>query len=193
MARWEPGSRERLQQAALDLFAEQGYDETTVAQIAARAGVTDRTFFRQFSDKREVLFAGSERLLALFVDAVAASPATDPLQITTDALHAAAEFFPQDRLPWSRTRADLVFTHPALAEREQLKMVTLASAVAKALRERGIGEPAASLLAHSTITVFQVSFDVWLREGDERSMQDVQRETFDALRSTLTPASPPPA
>lgn len=185
MARWEPGSRDRLQQAALDLFAEQGYEQTTVAQISARAGVTDRTFFRQFADKREVLFAGSERLHALLVDAVAASPATGPLRMATDALDAAAGFFPQERLPWARARAALVSANPALTEREQLKMITLAAALAGALRERGTSEPTASLLAHSTITVFQVSFDVWLREGDERSLREVQRETFAALRSTL--------
>jgi len=186
MARWEPGARDRMQQAAMELFVEQGYEQTTVSQIAERAGVTDRTYFRHFCDKREVLFAGTEHLFALFTGAVADSQAQDPLAIATEALHAAAEFFPQERLPWARVRWELISTNPALAEREQLKMVTLAAALATALRERGFTEPAASLLGHSTITVFQVSFDVWLREGDDRGIREVQRETFETLRATLS-------
>ncbi|GAA0308072.1 TetR/AcrR family transcriptional regulator [Kineococcus aurantiacus] len=187
MARWAPGSGERLQAAALELFAEQGYDQTTVSQIAERAGVTDRTFFRHFADKREALFAGSDRLLAMFTDAVENSPATDPVQLAADALEASAGFFPAERRPWARQRAAVVEAHPALAEREQLKMATLAQAVAAALRGRGVGEPAASLLAHSTTTVFQVAFETWVREGEERAMPEVLHETFAELRATLAP------
>jgi len=185
MARWEPGSRERLQESALELFAAHGYDQTTVTEIAARAGVTDRTFFRYFSDKREVLFAGSEVLEALFVDTVGASTAPDPLLVVEEALDAAAAFFAQERRPWSQRRQALVEQNPALAEREQLKMVTLATAVASALRGRGVDEPAASLLAHSAITVFQVSFAAWIRDGEERPMAHVQRTVFRTLRETL--------
>ncbi|WP_432565404.1 TetR/AcrR family transcriptional regulator [Kineococcus sp. SYSU DK003] len=185
MARWAPGSRDRLQQAAVELFAEQGYEQTTVAQIAERAGVTERTFFRTFADKREVLFAGSEQLEALIVDAVAGSPATDPVDVAADGLDAAAQFFPEDRRPYVQARQELVVANPALAEREQLKMVTLASSVARALRERGVGEPAARLLAHSAITVFQVAFETWVRAGEDRPLQQLQRETFTALRETL--------
>ncbi|WP_432542930.1 TetR/AcrR family transcriptional regulator [Kineococcus sp. SYSU DK002] len=185
MARWAPGSGERLQAAALELFDEQGYDRTTVSQIAQRAGVTDRTFFRHFADKREALFAGSERLQAVFTDAVAHSPATDPLGLAADALRAAAGFFPADRRPWARRRAAVVEAHPALAEREQLKMVVLVNAVAAALRERGVPEPAASLLAHSTITVFQVAFGTWVADESGRTLGEVQQATLAALRSTL--------
>lgn len=185
MARWEPGSSERLQQAALDLFHEQGYEQTTVAEIAARAGVTERTFFRYFSDKREVLFAGSERLLAQFTLAVANSSATDAVQMASDALVGSSEFFDEERRPWARRRAAVVYGHPALAEREQLKMVTLGTAVAGALRERGVDEPAATLLAHSTITVFRVSFDTWIADDTGRTMADIQQETFRALRLSL--------
>jgi len=191
MARWEPGSRERLQQSALELFAERGYEQTTVTEIAARAGVTDRTFFRYFPDKREVLFAGSELLEALFVDTVAASTAPDPLQVVEEALQASAAFFPQERRPWSQRRQALVEQNPALAEREQLKMATLATSVAAALRGRGVAEPAASLLAHSVITVFEVSFATWIGDGEERSMTAVQRDVFRALRRTLGAAADP--
>ncbi|MEW1959418.1 TetR family transcriptional regulator [Kineococcus sp. NPDC059986] len=187
MARWEPGARERLQAAALDLFVDQGYDETTVSQIAARAGVTDRTFFRHFSDKRESLFAGSEQLVTLFTDAVARSTAPDPLDVASEALAASTAFFPEERRPWARTRTAVVLANPALAEREQLKMVTIAQATAGALRDRGVEEPAATLLGHSTVTVFQVAFERWIRDGEDRSMGDLLQDTLSALRETLVP------
>ena len=190
MARWAPGSRARLQQAAVELFVEHGYEPTTVAQIAERAGVTERTFFRHFTDKREVLFAGGEQLVALFVDAVTACPAEDPLEVVTAALDAAAVFFDEDRRVFSRRRQGLVEDNPALAEREQLKMATLTSAVTGALRRRGVVEPSASLLAHCTTTVFQVSFTTWIRDGELRSLQQVQREVFQALRDALGAAAP---
>ncbi|PRY16621.1 TetR/AcrR family transcriptional regulator [Kineococcus rhizosphaerae] len=191
MARWAPGAGDRLQAAALDLFTDQGYDQTTVSQIAERAGVTDRTFFRWFPDKREVLFAGSERLLALFTDAVAGSPATDPVEIAADALAASTAFFAEERRPWARRRAAVVYGHPALAEREQLKMLTLAAALAEALRGRGVPEPDATLLGHTTVTVFQVSFEAWIRPDETREMAQIQRETFAALRETLGRVSTP--
>ena len=185
MARWEPGSSQRLQQAALDLFHEQGYERTTVAEIAARAGVTERTFFRCFSDKREVLFAGSERLLEEFTLAVANSVATAPAEVAADALTGSGEFFGEERRPWARRRAAVVFGHPALAEREQLKMSALATAVAAALRERGVDEPAATLLAHSTITVFRVAFETWIADDTGRTMTQIQQELFAVLRLSL--------
>ncbi|NAZ88087.1 TetR/AcrR family transcriptional regulator [Kineococcus indalonis] len=191
MARWAPGARERLQQAAMELFAEHGYEPTTVSQIAGRAGVTDRTFFRHFTDKREVLFAGGEELVAHVVGAVAACPAGDPLAAVAEGLRAAAAYFPDERRPFSRRRQELVEANPALAEREQLKLAGLAGAVGAALRERGVAEPSASLLAHCTTTVFQVSFATWIRDGEERSLQQVQREVFESLRRTLGAPVPP--
>ncbi|WP_380173368.1 TetR/AcrR family transcriptional regulator [Kineococcus sp. DHX-1] len=187
MARWAPGARGRLQAAALDLFVEQGYDETTVSQIATRAGVTDRTFFRHFSDKRESLFAGGDQLVGLFTGAVERSAAQDPVELAADALAASAEFFPDERREWSRTRTAVVLANPALAEREQLKMVTIAQALAQALRERGVPDPAATLLGRSTITVFQVAFERWILDGEDRSMADLLQDTLSALRRTLAP------
>ncbi|MEZ0491594.1 TetR/AcrR family transcriptional regulator [Kineococcus sp. TBRC 1896] len=187
MTRWAPGARERLQTAALDLFVEQGYDETTVSQIAARAGVTDRTFFRHFTDKRESLFTGSEVLVTLFTGAVERSTATDPVDLAAAALAAVTEFFPEERRTWSRRRTAVVLANPALAEREQLKMVTIAQALARALRERGLPDPAATLLGRSTVTVFQVAFDRWLTEDEDRPMADLLQDTLSALRATLAP------
>jgi AcrR family transcriptional regulator len=186
MTRWEPGSSERLQQAALELFDENGFEQTTVAEIAARAGVTERTFFRYFSDKREALFAGGERLEAMFVDAVAAAPTEDPLDQARAALTAAAGFFAHDRRDWARRRFLVLGANPALNERELLKMGSLSRALAAALNARGLGEPAATLLAQSAITVFQVAFERWVTDGEERSFVDLQHDTFAVLTGTLT-------
>ncbi|WP_410842646.1 TetR/AcrR family transcriptional regulator, partial [Paraburkholderia sp. BR14264] len=104
MARWQPGTRERLQTTALQLFAEQGYDQTTVAGIAAAAEVTERTFFRHFADKREVLFAGQDDFLGMFTTPIEAAPAdAAPFDLVRRALEAAGAFFPEERRPWSRT------------------------------------------------------------------------------------------
>ena len=78
MGRWEPDARGRLEQAALELFEERGYARTTVGDIASRAGLTERTFFRYFTDKREVLFSGSGAVESLMVESIAAAPATTP-------------------------------------------------------------------------------------------------------------------
>ena len=185
MVRWRPGSPERLQQAALDLFSEQGFERTTVAEIAARAGVTERTFFRHFADKREVLFEGGARLEALFVDAVGTADADDPREQVAAALARAAEFFGPERRTSARQRAAVVAAHPALTERELLKLASLGRALATALRARGLGEPAATLLAQSAVTVFQVTFERWVAADEERSFDELQRATFAVLRETL--------
>src|ERR1700742_139533 len=114
MGRWEPNASDRLRQAAMDLFAERGYEETTVARIAERAGLTERTFFRHFADKREVLFAGSSDLQDVFVETVAAAPApAPPMQAVAAALAEAATWF-VDRRDFARARQAVVSSHPAL-------------------------------------------------------------------------------
>ena len=192
MARWEPGSSDRLQQAALDLFHEQGFEQTTVAEIAARAGVTERTFFRYFTDKREALFAGGAALEARFVDAVAECDSDRPLDQVTAALSRAGAFFAEERRDWSRRRAAVVFSNTALNERELLKMGSLGRALAAALRTRGLDEPAATLLAQSAVTVFQVAFARWVSEGEDRPYEELQRDTLEVLRGTLAAAVPTP-
>ena len=144
MARWEPGARERLQAAALELFATRGFEQTTAAEIAQSVGLTERTFFRHFSDKREVLFYGQEQFLQAFLDGVqAAPPGAAPLEVIAAALHAAGSFFPDERRSYSRMRQAVIDQNPALQEREGHKLAGLAATVASALRARGVGEPAA--------------------------------------------------
>lgn len=174
MVRWEPGARERLQAAALELFATRGYEQTTAAEIAQSVGLTERTFFRHFSDKREVLFYGQDQFLQAFLDGVdAAPPDAAPLEVVAFALHAATSFFPDERRPYSRMRQSVIDQNPALQERELHKLSGLAAAIAEALRARGIGEPAATLAAQSGTTVFGIAFAQWIREGETRSLSDV--------------------
>src|SRR3954468_9731668 len=154
MAVWEPDSRSRLEEAALDLYAERGFESTTVAEIAARAGVTERTFFRHFADKREVLFGGSELMREAMVGAVAAAPPTEaPIDVVARAVTAAGALL-VDRVERARRRQTVIAAGPELQERELIKMATLAAAVAEALRQRGTSEPAASLAAEAGTAVF---------------------------------------
>jgi len=137
MVRWEPGARERLQAAALELFATRGFEQTTAAEIAQSVGLTERTFFRHFSDKREVLFYGQQQFLQAFVDGVdAAPPDASPLEVIASALHSAASFFPDERRSYSRLRQSVIDQNPALRERELHKLAGLATTVAEAQRAR---------------------------------------------------------
>src|SRR5437762_13679376 len=155
MARWQPDARGRLQQAALTLYGERGFDNTTVADIAEQAGLTKRTFFRYFADKREVLFWGSAGLEELFVTAVAAAPeAAAPLDAVAAALDAAAPMFEQRR-EFAARRQQIIAANPELQERELIKLASLAGAVADALHRRGVDDPAAILTAEAGIAVFR--------------------------------------
>ncbi|MBF4602261.1 TetR family transcriptional regulator [Frigoribacterium sp. VKM Ac-1396] len=186
MVRWQPDTRARLQAAALELFVDRGYDETTAADIAEAAGVTERTFFRHFADKREVLFDGQQFFSKTFVDGVeAARPDDPPLTVVASALDGAAAFFPDERREWSRGRQAIIDAHPALQERELLKLSGLAIEVAAALRSHGVDEPAATLAAQSCLTVFGVSFATWITDGETRPFAEISRDTLAQLR-TLT-------
>ena len=193
MVRWEPGARERLQAAALELFATRGFEQTTAAEIAQAVGLTERTFFRHFSDKREVLFYGQEQFIQVFVDAVAAAPpGASPLAAVTSALRAGSQYFTDERRPYSRIRQSVIDQNPALQERERHKLAGLATAVAGALRDRGVGEPAATLAAESGTTVFGIAFTQWLRDGETRSLADIASDVLRELAS-LTAAGDEPA
>ncbi|MDT0320358.1 TetR/AcrR family transcriptional regulator [Streptomyces millisiae] len=183
MGRWEPNARGRLQQAALDLYIERGYGQTTVAEIARRAGLTERTFFRHFADKREVLFAGSDELRELFASTVAAAPATAaPIDAVAAALDAAADSF-RERRDHARRRQGVLAANAELQERELTKLAGLSAAVADALRRRGLPEPAASLTAEAGIAVFKVAFERWTAAAETRDLSDLVHESLDELKS----------
>jgi AcrR family transcriptional regulator len=181
MGRWEPNAPGRLRQAAFELYSEQGYDRTTVAEIAARAGLTERTFFRHFADKREVLFDGSDRFGAAVVDAVdAAPPSATALEAVTAGIEAAGTVFPG--LELVRRRQDLILANPELQERELIKLAALATSLAQALRRRGIPGTAAELAAHTGIAVLRTALARWIDDPAERPWQHHVREAADELR-----------
>jgi AcrR family transcriptional regulator len=183
MVRWTPGSRERLLTAALDAFAERGFDNVTVAEIAASAGLTERTFFRYFPDKREVLFHGQELLRDMFVEAIRNAPADETvITVIRSALRAVGEeWFPDERRAFSRARAVVIAADPSLQERESLKMRSLSAAIAEALRARGTPDPHATLAAETAVTAFHVSFQQWLRADEARSLADIQDAMLDEI------------
>jgi AcrR family transcriptional regulator len=190
MVRWEPGARERLQAAALELFATRGFEQTTTAEIAQSVGLTERTFFRHFADKREALFYGQEQFLESFMDGLdAAPPDASPLEVVAAALRTAASFFPGERRPYSRMRQAVIDQNPALQEREQHKFASLATTVAAALRARGVSEPAATLAAQSGVTVFGIAFVQWIREGEERSLSEITSAVLQELLNLTGMAS----
>ncbi|BBZ26329.1 TetR family transcriptional regulator [Mycolicibacterium madagascariense] len=183
MGRWQPDALGRLQQAALELYGERGFEPTAVADIAERAGLTERTFFRYFADKREVLFSGGEALIEVFVKNVAAAPdSRAPLDVVGEALQAAGGFF-AGRIHQSRARQAVIDANPSLQERELSKLATLGAAVAEALRARGVDDPAAVLAAEAGITVFKVSFDRWVNGPDDQEFSDVVRTTMEDFKA----------
>jgi AcrR family transcriptional regulator len=184
MGRWEPDSRGRLQEAALTLYAERGFDQTTAAQIASRAGVTERTFFRHFDDKREVLFAGSALLQQRIVDGVAGAPPDQgPLEAVSCGLAAAAAMLGEFRRDLSRQRHIVIAANPELRERERAKLADYAEDVAAALRQRGVNEPQASLAAETGMTVFRLSMERWAYDDEDRDLADVMRDSMAELRA----------
>jgi AcrR family transcriptional regulator len=183
MGRWEPDSRGRLQEAALALYSERGFDQTTAALIADRAGVTERTFFRHFADKREVLFGGSALLKERIVAGVAgAPPESAPLEAVAFGLAAAAAMLGESRRDLARQRHDVIATNPELRERELAKLADYAAAVGQALHQRGVGEPQASLAAETGMTVLRVALQRWSSSDDSRDLADVMQDSMAELR-----------
>ena len=189
MSRWEPDARGRLQQAAIELYTERGFEQTTVAEIAERAGLTERTFFRHFADKREVLFDRSNALLELFVESTANAPAgASPIEAVTAALLSAADMF-ESRRPWSTERQKVIVANPSLQERELIKMAGLGIAVAATLRSRGVAEPQASLAAEAGIAVFRVTFERWVADDNILPFAEIVTDSMAALKVVVVDAA----
>ena len=178
MARWQPNAPGRLEQAALELYGERGFEQTTVAEIAERAGLTERTFFRHYTDKREVLFSGGAELQRALVNAVLQAPAeAPPIDAVAAGLEAIAAGLEQRR-EFARRRQAIIAASSELQERELIKLASLAAALAGALRERGVDEPAASLSAEAGIAVFKIAFERWVRD---RGREDLAGFIHDSL------------
>ena len=183
MGRWEPDAQGRLEQAALDLFTEHGFERTTTAQIARRAGLTERTFFRHFADKREVLFAGAGVLQELVVQAEhAAALGLPPLQVVAHALAAAGPLV-QQRRERARQRQAVIAATPELQERELVKLASLSAVLAQVLRSRGVPDPAAELAASAGLAAFRVAFDRWLGEAAPEEFSVSLQASFAELRA----------
>ena len=183
MARWEPNARERLERAALALFAEHGYDATTVAGIADRAGLTKSTFFRHFADKREVLFAGAAMLQDLFVAAVVDAPSDLAPVDTAMAGVVAGGALIGERPAFSRQRYEIIAANAELQERELIKLASLSAALAGALRRRGVPDHAASLAAEVAIAVFKIAFERWVSDPVHLDLVQLMRASLDELRT----------
>ena len=183
MTRWEPDARGRLEQAALALYGERGFEQATVAEIARRAGLTERTFFRYFADKREVLFWGAGRLQELVVSTAASAPDTAaPIDTVAAALEAAGALL-QERREGARQRQAIIAANAELQERELIKLASLAAALAAALRQRGVTEPAASLAAEAGIAVFKIAFERWINGTSQRDLPQLVRDSLDELKA----------
>ena len=181
MARWEPGARDRLVVAAVDLFVEQGYDATTVAQIAERAGLTKSTFFRHFPDKRELLVAGQETLSRLMAEGIAEAPAdATPLDAVAAGLErASAEMGPLNRELGPRLKA-AVAASAELQERDALKSVGLAAAMTEALVARGVPDATAHVAAELGLLAFKRGYAAW-SEADPESAGGLAPHALAAL------------
>ena len=184
MSRWEPNARERLERASLELFAERGYDAATVAEIAERAGLTKRTFFRHFADKREVLFGGQEILCRLLVDGIiGADDSATALGMIAAALNAVAPMFAQERLELVRRRQAIIAAQQDLRERELLKGATLTAAMADGFRERGVPEPIASVAAELGHLAMRMTFARWAAPGNEAKFGEFIEEVLGELKT----------
>ena len=156
-----------------------------VADIAERAGVTARTFFRYFADKREVLFDGAAELAEKSLAALEAAPATaSTLEVVAAALYAVADMIGRDG-ELARKRHAVIMANADLRERELIKLAQMSAALADGLRRRGVGDTEASLAAEAGSTVYRVAFQRWVDAADDLDLHDAIRQTFAQLR-TLT-------
>jgi AcrR family transcriptional regulator len=185
MPRWEPDARQRLVVAALHLFTEQGYDDTTVAQIVERAGLTKSTFFRHFPDKRDVLAAGQETLSRLLTGGIATAPAdAGPLDaVAAGLVNAAQAMQPANRAFGPQLQA-VIAASAELQQRDQLKRVGLAAAMADALRARGADPRAADLAAELGMLAFKEAYSAWVAAADEQDFGALARTALTELHAT---------
>jgi AcrR family transcriptional regulator len=184
VARWRPNASERLVLAALELFAERGYENTTVVEIAERAGLTKSTFFRHFLDKREVLFGG-ETMTGLLFEGVAAAPATDtPLAAIAYALDAVGrEAFTAGLREFSARRRAVIAASPELQEREALKGLALVVSMTNALKLRGVPDLVSCVAAELGGLALKLAYERWSDATDGDEFSDVARRTLDELQA----------
>ena len=189
MPRWKPDARQRLVVEALSLFAEQGYDATTVAQIAERAGLTRSTFFRHFADKREILTAGQKVLSRLLAEGIDTAP-EDATPLT--AVAAGLERASGEMTSFNRELGPLLHAaieaNEELRTRDALKSIGMAAAIAEALQRRDVPEPTARVAAELGVLAFRLGFSRWAdptRDEDPGELATYTRAAFDELRAAV--------
>ena len=189
MSRWEPDAKGRLQHAAMTLFLERGYAEVTVADITERAGLTKRSFFNHFTDKREVLFADAEAFQRTLTEPLAAlDPATDPLQAATAALtHAGLSLASYSQV--AGARRELIASSTELQERNLVKLASLSQALQDGLVARGAPPRAARFTAQAAITVFNAAYDDWL-ENPDADFATLMHQALNDLRTAIEDPEP---
>jgi AcrR family transcriptional regulator len=191
MPRWKPDAAERLQTAALELFDEQGFERTTVAEIVQRAGLTQRTFFNHFADKREVLFGLSSELQQEIIREIAAGDDTSPpLDAVMRALEVVADKMFENRRAVVTRRYAVVAANPELQERELGKNAALTEAIAAVLQSRGSDADTAFLVAGAAMLAQQAAFRAWTRPGETRTLRDLLPDALHSLRTTVSQNSP---
>jgi AcrR family transcriptional regulator len=182
MGRWKPDARSRLEQAAMELFSERGFQETTVAEIAERAGLTERTFFRHFADKREVLFSGGSVLEEEIISALDRTPKSlSAIDAVGVAVEAGGALF-AGRRGYAQQRQAIISANAELQERQRIKLASIAYALAQALRRRGVTDPAAFLAAEMGVAVFRIAFERWINETNRRDLSQIVRESLNELK-----------
>ena len=177
MPRWDAQAEERLRTAAIELFFQLGYENVTVAQIAERSGLTRRTFSRYFADKRDVLFADSDRLPDLLAEAVSrADPALTPFEALVTALAAAGAMLGPQVAPLAVQRREIIARSPELQERGRTKFAAVARALSEELTRRGSEPATAALLADVGVAVFRTGFNRWVDDPDGSDLAACLRE-----------------
>jgi AcrR family transcriptional regulator len=191
MPRWEHGSGDRLKRAALELFEEQGFQETTAVEIARRARVTTRTFFRYFADKQAIVFADAEQLRAALVQKILdAIEVADPLQTVTRAL-ATFDWESVGSREVQRRRDAMIASNPDLLERDLIKQQQMADGFSGALQQRGVESEVADLAAHVGIHVFRMSYRQWLAADVENADLATMVETAMSTLASIVPVTGP--
>lgn len=187
MPRWESDAQGRLERAALELFETQGFERTTVAQIARTAGLTERSFYRYFPDKREVLFAGHELEAHLVAQVEAAAPGLTPFEALLTALGTADEVFRSRE--FLLRRVGVITASPALAERDLIKLADIAGALARALERRGVESGEARFIIDVAIAISRRATSRWLADPDA-TFSELIAQTAAELREAVTPRTP---
>jgi AcrR family transcriptional regulator len=184
MARWEPGAKLRLVDAAVDLFLEQGYENTSVAEIAERAGLAKSSFFRHFPDKREVLLAGQDILSQLLAEGIAtAPPEATPMEAVAAGVAACGEVFVPERRAFAVKLRSAVASNPELQEREALKRARFTEAMTDALRQRGVDTPLATVAAELGALAFRIAWGRWADAPDDQKFEEITRATVAELQT----------